>query len=166
MARARAEELDALLRKLKANREKVPKILLMTKYKDPYKLLLDQIAAIVRDEAAKIPREMIPARMPPGYMREEMQRLFDAAMIASGEMGNLRRALYHDYDAAEAMRAAGAINQAYTDRLADYIHSLDVLIVQPDLSLRLFNTFLGKIWDEDEGEWRAPRPDEPVPYCG
>lgn len=99
---ADVEELKTMVQKLKANREKVPKKLLETKYKKPYRELLESI----QETATQILHERALAgiiiRTDDGDgIVEKIQAAIDEEQKTSGIMKQISHAIFKHYDVGE-----------------------------------------------------------------
>lgn len=162
------KDLEALLQKLKANREKVPADLLRTKYAAPYGRLKSQISQALKEEAVRVPDDLRPMGPLPSWFPEAVARIFAGAMEEAAIWPKLRRAIYRHYDAAEAIAIAREGNTAFLAALAGYAEKCACLVLdlrEPD-KLKIYNYYLGMYWNEDAGAWRRPGEGEAVPDAG
>ena len=162
------KDLEVLVQKLKANREKVPAELLRTKYAVPYGKLKRQISEALKEEAVRIPDSLQPVAPLPPWLLEAIARLATGAMEEAATLPKLRRAIYRHYDAAEAMAIAREANKAFLAALAGYVEKCACLVLdlrEPDRP-KIYNYYLGMYWNEDAGTWRRPGEGEAVPDAG
>lgn len=158
-----AEKLEALLDKLRLNKEKVPLEVLKTKYKAAYEKLIAEIKA----EAQAIIK-LIAAR-PPSWLEgqlikqehsEEMAAIFNQLYQEGDYAKRIRQALYKRYSADEARQLAEEINQKYQEGLLKLFHQKTCLYTTAEnwdpenpVTPRIYNDLVDKFWDEENGEW-------------
>ena len=127
---ADTENLKELLRKLKANREKVPKELLKTKYKKPYEELLHQIQREATDRMKDIALDGILILEGDTDMVEKIQASVDEEK--QGIMKQISHAVFRSYDVAEFERLAGMLHTKLWNLWIPYWQEHCCLYVLPE----------------------------------
>ena len=166
-------ELGALLFRLKANQDAVPRHQLLTTYRDSYKALWSDIWAALVRVALEPPAWLAGREVPRGEL-EDIRRMA-RAVIALDKPGLLAAARTCDLE--KAMAAAAETRKRFHGELSNYVKDRNCLCVPVHLTPSdgegegkaysgkplLYNYGMGCFWDDDRKRWRLPRPGEPEP---
>jgi len=163
--------LSGLLAKLKKNRDKVPLETLKTKYKQGYDKLLAEIKAEAENVflpiALKGPAWLEGAKLN-SFQQEKLTSIMVESYKEAGGAKKIGHALFTNYSIEEAQAAAEEVNKVFLEHLeaADFFNEgTGLFITEPcwkegGPAPKIYNEFIDRFWDEDTGDWRAPRPGE------
>ncbi|MCM1219490.1 MAG: hypothetical protein NC548_33845 [Lachnospiraceae bacterium] len=158
----KAKNIEALLARLKLNKEKVPLDVLKTKYKAGYEKLTGQIKeqaiALIMPIATRRPEWLEDCEIKAEYAKE-ITEAFNGLYEAGGYAKKIGTALYKHYSIEEALKIAEEINQKYREELLKIFHQKTCLYAagpcwaeDPEVPL-IYNDLVDKFWSEESGEW-------------
>lgn len=168
------EKLMASLEKLRRNKENVPLDILETRYKTGYEKLKAQIKEelknVVVPIAAKSPEWLGDRHAYKKEHAEKMIEIFHEIYTAGHYARRMGDAVYKHYSVAEAKTLAKEINEEYSKKLLEFFHeqtclyaTIDCFNQEDPRSLRIYNDFVDKFWDEGQGKWIEPAPENRQP---
>lgn len=165
-----AEKLADLLRKLKANEEKVPLEVLKTTYKAAYDKLCQEIKETaqthLKETTLKTPY-FLDGRKVTKEHGEALAGIYNQIYEAGEYAKKIGRALFKNYSIAEAEALAAEINKTFQEESLKYFHSRTCLYATAECfntedtkTPKIYNDLVDMFWDEEAGGWREPKEGE------
>lgn len=159
----KAENIEALLARLKLNKEKVPLEILKTKYKAAYEKLTGQIKEqaieIIKPIAIAPPEFLKDCRIKKEYA-DELADAFNRIYEEGGYAKKIGAALYKRYSIEEARSIAKEINAVYQEEFLKIFDQKTCLyaagpcfdLENPETPL-IYNDLVDRFYDEEAGGW-------------